>query len=110
MVKKILISVVCFCALYVVFAGASAPNVLTVGGAVKQPLSLSFDDLAKRAQVTVRLAEVTSDKNYNGVFLYSGVPLKTILENAHIEANIGLDSNFISTLTQIIDPISPGFS
>jgi len=85
MVKKILISVVCFCSLYVVFAGASAPNVLTVGGAVKQPLSLSFDDLAKRAQVTVRLAEVTSDKNYNGVFLYSGVPLKTILENAQIE-------------------------
>ena len=34
----------------------------------------------------------------------------SFLENAHIEANIGLDSNFISTLTQIIDPISPGFS
>jgi hypothetical protein len=85
MMKKMFLLIICFCALWVIAAGASPPAVLTISGAVKQPLSLSADDLAKFQSVTVRLAEITRDKNYNGVFTYSGVPLKTLLEMAYIE-------------------------
>jgi hypothetical protein len=85
MKKKIFLLIVCFCALGVIIAGASPSTVLTIGGAVKQPLSLSADDLEKFQSVTIRLSEITRDRNYNGVFTYCGVPLKTLLEIASIE-------------------------
>ncbi|MCX5812949.1 MAG: hypothetical protein NT178_10455 [Proteobacteria bacterium] len=85
MMKKMFLMVVCFCVLCAIVVGASPSVVLTIGGAVKQPLSLSADDLAKFQSVTVRLAEISRDRNYNGVFTYQGVPLKTLLEMAYIE-------------------------
>jgi len=85
MMKKIFLLIICFCALWGIVAGASPAVVLTIGGAVKQPLNFSADDLAKFQSVTVKLAEITRDRNYNGVFTYSGVPLKTLLEMACIE-------------------------
>ena len=83
--RKTFLPVVCFCTLWVMVAGVSPSAALTVGGVVKQPLTLSTDDLARFQSVTVRLAEVTRDRNYHGVFVYRGVPLKTILEMAFIE-------------------------
>jgi len=85
MMKKMFLPVVCFCALWAMVAVASPSAALTIGGAVKQPLSLNNDDLAKIQSVTIRLAEITRDKNYNGVFTYCGVPLKALLEMASIE-------------------------
>jgi hypothetical protein len=85
MMKKTFLTIICFCTLWAIVAAASPAAALTIGGAVKHPLSLSTDDLTKFQPVTVRLAEITRDKNYNGVFIYQGVPLKTLLEMASIE-------------------------
>jgi hypothetical protein len=85
MMKKIFLLIVCFCALWITLVEASPTALLTIGGAVKKPLNFSADDLAKFQSVTVRLAEITRDRNYNGVFTYRGVPLKTLLEMAYIE-------------------------
>jgi len=85
MIKKMFLLLICICALWVVVAGASPSAVLTVTGAVKTPLSVSIEDLKKLQHSTIRLSEITSDKNYHGVFTYQGVPLKTILEMASIQ-------------------------
>lgn len=66
-----------------VAAPASSPA-LTIGGAVRQPLNLSNEDLARFDTVTVRLNDLTRDKRFNGVFMYRGVPLRNLLEMAAI--------------------------
>ena len=67
-----------------VYAKEASFNV-AVKGAVKQPLYLNQEDLAKFQQLTVRLNEITQDGKYNGVFIYTGIPLRTILNLAVIE-------------------------
>jgi precorrin-4 methylase/DMSO/TMAO reductase YedYZ molybdopterin-dependent catalytic subunit len=52
---------------------------------VKQPLNLTLEDLKKFETVTVRLNEITRDHQFNGVFHYRGIPLKTLLELAFVE-------------------------
>jgi precorrin-4 methylase len=64
---------------------ASAPAVVRITGLVKQPMSLTSEDLARYETVNVRLTEVTKDTQFHGVFNYRGVPLKTLLELASIE-------------------------
>jgi precorrin-4 methylase len=63
---------------------ASAPSI-SITGVVKQPLNLTLEDLKKFETVTVRLNEITQDHQFNGVFNYRGVPLKTLLELACVE-------------------------
>jgi precorrin-4 methylase len=64
--------------------GGSSPAI-SITGSVRQPLNLTLDDLQKLEAVTVRLNEVTTDKEYNGVFYFRGVPLRTLLELAAIQ-------------------------
>lgn len=63
----------------------ASSQAVTVGGAVRQPLNLTAETLARLGTVEVRLADLTRDKRFNGVFVYRGVPLGTILEAARIE-------------------------
>lgn len=63
----------------------SLSHALTVGGAVRHPLTLDTETLARLGTQEVRLTDLTSDKKFNGVFAYRGVPLRTILEMAKIE-------------------------
>jgi hypothetical protein len=63
---------------------ASAPAI-SITGVVKQPLNLTLEDLKKFETITVRLNEITRDHQFNGVFHYRGIPLKTLLELACIE-------------------------
>jgi precorrin-2 methylase len=63
---------------------ASSPTI-SVTGSVRQPLNLTLEDLQKLETVTVRLNEVTTDRQYNGAFYYRGIPLKTLLELAYVQ-------------------------
>ena len=66
-------------------AMGSTSVALTIGGAVRQPLNLGPEDLARMESVSVRLNEVTRDKQFHGVFTYRGVPLRTLLELATVQ-------------------------
>ncbi len=57
----------------------------SITGSVKQPLNLSVEDLAWFNPIRVQLNEVMKDGSYRGAWLYSGVPLKALLETAFIE-------------------------
>lgn len=59
-------------------------SALTIGGAVRQPLNLATDDLARYDSVEVRLNDLTRDKRFNGVFMFQGVPLRSLLEIAAV--------------------------
>jgi DMSO/TMAO reductase YedYZ molybdopterin-dependent catalytic subunit len=63
---------------------SSSPDI-SITGVVKQPLHLTMQDLSKFEQSSVKLNEVTRDKDYHGSFQYRGVPLKTLLELASIQ-------------------------
>jgi precorrin-4 methylase len=67
---------------------APAPAI-SITGVVKQPLNLTLEDLKKFETVMVRLNEITQDHQFNGVFYYRGIPLKTLLELAFIEKEEG---------------------
>jgi precorrin-4 methylase len=60
-------------------------HALTVGGTVRQPLNLDTETLARLGTTEVRLTELSRDKKFGGVFVYHGVPLRTVLEMARIE-------------------------
>jgi precorrin-4 methylase/DMSO/TMAO reductase YedYZ molybdopterin-dependent catalytic subunit len=64
---------------------ASSASAISITGVVKQPLNLTLEDLKKFETVTVRLNEITQDHQFNGVFYYRGIPLKTLLELAFVE-------------------------
>jgi precorrin-4 methylase/DMSO/TMAO reductase YedYZ molybdopterin-dependent catalytic subunit len=63
--------------------GADAASV-SVTGRVRQPLSLSLEDLAGFKTVRVQLNEIMKDGSYRGAWLYDGVPLRTLLETASV--------------------------
>jgi precorrin-4 methylase len=63
----------------------SSSQALTVGGAVRQPLNLDTETLSRMAAAEVRLADLTRGRKFSGVFMYRGVPLRTILEMAKLE-------------------------
>ena len=71
-------------ALLISLAAPVSSPALTIGGAVRQPLNLGNDDLARFDSVTVRLNDLTRDKYFNGVFMYRGVSLRNLLEQASI--------------------------
>ncbi len=80
--KSVFMCAVAF-ALWTVMVSTSMA--LTIGGAVRQPLNLGPEDLSKMESVSVRLNEVTRDKQFRGVFTYRGVPLRTLLELATVQ-------------------------
>lgn len=64
---------------------AAPPSVVRITGAVRHPMSVKVQDLAKFEHVDVRTTEVTHDGKFHGVFTFRGVPLKTLLDISHIE-------------------------
>jgi precorrin-2 methylase len=77
--------VVCFAFFFVVNSWAGSLPTVSITGAVRQPLNLTIEDLQRLETVTVRLNEVTMDRQYNGAFYLRGVPLKTLLELAAVQ-------------------------
>lgn len=63
---------------------ASSPAI-SITGSVKQPLNVTMDDLRGFESVSARLNEITTDKNFHGVFSYRGVPLRSLLELAVVQ-------------------------
>jgi precorrin-4 methylase/DMSO/TMAO reductase YedYZ molybdopterin-dependent catalytic subunit len=63
---------------------ASSPAI-SITGSVKQPLNMTMDDLRGFESVSARLNEITTDKNFHGVFSYRGVPLRSLLELAVVQ-------------------------
>ena len=69
---------------------APAPSpALTLGGVVRQPLNLNIEDLAQFGSTEVRLTDFTSNKQFNGVFVYKGVSLRALLQTATIQKDEG---------------------
>ncbi|MCE5209947.1 MAG: hypothetical protein LLG40_00110 [Deltaproteobacteria bacterium] len=86
--KKFLMLFCCFILLLIFQAkgwSAISSSGFSITGAVKQPIRLTPEDLAKFQTIPVRLNEVDSGKNFHGVFNYQGVPLRSLLELACIQ-------------------------
>jgi hypothetical protein len=75
-------------ALAIMIASPEA-HAFTVGGVVRQPLNLTAEDLAQYNATEVRLTDFTSNKQFNGVFVYKGVPLQALLRTATIQKDAG---------------------
>jgi precorrin-4 methylase len=89
MSKKITVRhlvLITFIAFFSIASGwAGSLPTISITGAVRQPLNLTLEDLQALQPVTVRLNEVTMNKQYNGAFYFRGIPLKTLLELASIQ-------------------------
>lgn len=64
---------------------SASPSILSITGLVKQPLNLTVEDMERFQSIRVQLNEVTETGEYRGVFYYTGVPLRNLLELASIE-------------------------
>lgn len=80
-----LILTILFTVFFAVIGWAESPPTISITGSVRQPLNLTLEDLQALQAVTVRLNEVTMDEEYNGVFYFRGVPLRTLLDLAAIQ-------------------------
>ncbi|MCP4605945.1 MAG: hypothetical protein GY847_36435 [Proteobacteria bacterium] len=58
---------------------------LGISGLVRQPMSLDERDLEQYQSIGTRLNDIHRDGSYHGVHEYRGVPLKTLLDQAHVE-------------------------
>jgi DMSO/TMAO reductase YedYZ molybdopterin-dependent catalytic subunit len=85
MKKRLSLAFVVFFILVPVLAVADDQPMLSISGAVRQPLNLSLEDLQEYQSTRVQLNEIVTDGQYNGVFYYRGVPLRILLETAYIE-------------------------
>jgi len=84
--KKVFTSFIALAVLYMVCGPCTAfPSTLAITGLVRQPLNLTRQDLNGFDAIRVQLNEVMSDGSFQGVFHYSGVPLKSLLELASVE-------------------------
>ena len=61
---------------------------LSIGGAVRQPLNLTDEDLLNAGQAEARLSEVTRDGQFKGVFVFRGVPLRNLLRMATVQKEV----------------------
>ena len=64
---------------------AASSSGISISGAVKQPMRLTLEDLAKFQSINIRLNEVDRDQYFFGAFDYQGVPLRNLLELAYIQ-------------------------
>ncbi|MGD0489476.1 MAG: SAM-dependent methyltransferase [Syntrophorhabdales bacterium] len=76
-------------------SGVASLQALTIGGAVRQPLNLGPEDLSRMESVSVRLNEVTRDRQFHGAFTYRGVPLRTLLDLATVEKETSVYSKAV---------------
>jgi DMSO/TMAO reductase YedYZ molybdopterin-dependent catalytic subunit len=60
-------------------------NSISITGTVRQPLSLSVEDINRYQTVTVQLNEIMKDGTYRGVFYYRGAPLRVLLDTTFIQ-------------------------
>jgi len=74
-----------FVCIYSINGWTASSPAISITGVVKQPFNVTSEDLHRFDTVSVRLDEITRDKNYHGAFNYLGVPLKTLLELASIQ-------------------------
>ena len=63
----------------------AAPAVLAISGIVKNPQRLTLEDLGRLQTVTVQANEVDRQGRFHGFFQHRAVPLKTLLDMAHIQ-------------------------
>jgi DMSO/TMAO reductase YedYZ molybdopterin-dependent catalytic subunit len=82
--NRILVFILIIVTLFGAEAFAETP-VLNITGTVRQPLSLSVEDINRYQTVTVQLNEIMKDGTYRGVFYYRGVPLRVLLDTASIQ-------------------------
>ncbi len=66
-------------------APAGQVPVLEIKGSVKHELSLDLNELRQFQSSRCQLNDIKSSHDFNGVFTFQGVPLKTLLEAAEIE-------------------------
>lgn len=78
-------------------SGAPAPmtppsptTVLSVGGSVERPFTLSSQELRDFPSMAARLNDVHLDGAFHGVFRYTGVPLRLLLDQAGVVKTGGL--------------------
>jgi len=83
-IKKYTIVFLCAVFLCAGNVHAEADTTLSVTGEVMQPLNLTLDDLHRFQTVQVQHCGVLADGTYKGFFTFGGVPLRTLLELAHI--------------------------
>ena len=84
--KKVFTGFIALAVLCMVCRPCSAfPSTLAITGLVRQPLNLTRQDLNGFDSIRVQFNEVRSDGSFQGVFHYSGVPLKSLLELAGVE-------------------------
>ncbi|MCX5832744.1 MAG: hypothetical protein NT140_12825 [Deltaproteobacteria bacterium] len=83
MTKRMIITMIALLACLTM--GIISASALTIGGAVRQPINLGLEDLVKMESLSVRLNEITSDRQFHGVFTYRGVSLRTLLELATVQ-------------------------
>ncbi|OGP53194.1 MAG: hypothetical protein A2Y65_01000 [Deltaproteobacteria bacterium RBG_13_52_11] len=77
--------IACFSFFFAVNGWGGSSPAISITGAVRQPLNLGLEDLQRFETVTVRLNEVTMERQYNGAFYFRGVQLKTLLELASVQ-------------------------
>ena len=83
MTKRMIITMIALLACLTM--GIISASALTIGGAVSKPINLGLEDLTKLESLSVRLNEITSDRQFHGVFTYRGVALRTLLELATVQ-------------------------
>jgi len=71
--------------LFILSTGASSDAVLSISGAVHQPLALTIQDLKGFQQGAVQINDIRQNGQFNGVFTCRGVSLKILLSAAGIE-------------------------
>ena len=82
---------------------AESKSEISITGQVKQPISLSSDDLSRFQTVRVQLSEVMKDKTYRGTYYYQGVTLRTLLDTAVIEKKAKTFTKDIDLAVKVTD-------
>lgn len=92
MLKRYTIAILIVWILTVSSTWAKPSSGLYISGKVQQTLHINLDDLKQFESETVRICEVSKDKQFHGVFYYQGPSLQTLLKFAKIEKT-GSDFN-----------------
>lgn len=58
---------------------------ISFSGCLENPLNISLQDLRSYQSLELRSNEVSKDGSFHGVFIYTGVPLKNLLQTASIK-------------------------
>ena len=94
---------------------AQAPAPLTISGAVKQPLQLTADDLAKMPRATATVKEKGRDVTYEGVLVYeilkkAGAPLDKELAGKNMAMCVLATARDGYSVVYALAEFDPGFN